>query len=250
MLVRGIRTSKLAIRDALQPGHTTRLRDITRYLSHAYEMLRIQETMNTWPGSDVHTGWSTLEKRLFGADSALSPVLRRALCCTRPSYMTMLLHPFLSKRCSALLQHGRRRLHGAAAAVLITPPGTAHNAFRQSAVSSSAGDPAPGLYDPRRQQREGSEERPAAEKGAYAAVPSVAGATPSCSHPPPVAQPPQRSPASSALRQPPRLPQGLSKLHLQVMQTIRSKELIKPDASILLAVSGGQASHHSPRVSG
>ena len=218
-------------------------------------MLRIQETMNTWPGSDVHTGWSTLEKRLFGADSALSPVLRRALCCTRPSYMTMFLHPFLSKRCSALLQHGRRRLlHGAAAAVLITPPGTAHNAFRQSAVSSSAGDPAPSLYDPSRQQRDGSEERPAAEEGANgSAVTTATEATSSLQSSyagAPQPQPVPRPPLASAVRQPPKLPKGLSKLHLQVMQTIRSKELIKPDASILLAVSGGQASHHSPRVLG
>ena len=39
---------------------------------------------------------------------------------------------------------------------------------------------------------------------------------------------------------PPRLPKGLSKLHLQVMQTIRSRELIQPKSSILIAVSGGQ----------
>jgi hypothetical protein len=38
----------------------------------------------------------------------------------------------------------------------------------------------------------------------------------------------------------PRLPKGLSKLHLQVMHTIRSRELIQPEASILIAVSGGQ----------
>ena len=35
-------------------------------------------------------------------------------------------------------------------------------------------------------------------------------------------------------------PKGLSKLHLQVMHTIRSRELIQPEASILIAVSGGQ----------
>ena len=207
--------------------------------------------MNTWPSSDVHTHLGGSHLR----NGCLAPtVLHRAWLSIIPSEMKMLLRPFIPKRCSALLQHGRRRLlHGAsaAAAVPITPPGAAHNPFRQSAVSSSAGDPAPSLYDPRWQsQRDGSEQRPAAEECAYAAVPSVAGSTSSTSHPPPVAQPPQRSPASAAVRQPPRLPKGLSKLHLQVMQTIRSKELIKPDASILLAVSGGQASHHSPRVSG
>ncbi len=40
----------------------------------------------------------------------------------------------------------------------------------------------------------------------------------------------------------PKLPKGLSKLHLQVMQTIRAKELIRPQASVLIAVSGGQDS--------
>ena len=40
---------------------------------------------------------------------------------------------------------------------------------------------------------------------------------------------------------PPRLPKGLSKLHLQVMHTIRSRGLIQPKSSILVAVSGGQA---------
>jgi hypothetical protein len=42
-----------------------------------------------------------------------------------------------------------------------------------------------------------------------------------------------------ALRQP-RLPKGLSKLHVHVMHAIRSKELLKPNDHILIAVSGGQ----------
>lgn len=54
-------------------------------------------------------------------------------------------------------------------------------------------------------------------------------------------------PSSSSIRGagrraslPPRLPKGLSKLHLQIMQTIRSRELLQPKSSILIAVSGGQ----------
>ncbi|GAX77931.1 hypothetical protein CEUSTIGMA_g5373.t1 [Chlamydomonas eustigma] len=44
-----------------------------------------------------------------------------------------------------------------------------------------------------------------------------------------------------ALKQP-RLPKGLSKLHVHVMQVTRSKDLLKPNDHILIAVSGGQDS--------
>lgn len=51
-------------------------------------------------------------------------------------------------------------------------------------------------------------------------------------------------------RRQPRLPQQLSPLHQRVMQDIRSKRLLQPQDTLLLAVSGGQASNRAAGCAG
>lgn len=51
-------------------------------------------------------------------------------------------------------------------------------------------------------------------------------------------------------RRQPRLPQQLSPLHQRIMQDIRSKHLLQPQDTLLLAVSGGQASNRAAGCAG